>query len=1333
MNVSSDLKNLDAGSQWRGHVDGIDESGVLRGWALLAADPLAELDLDIHVLGIHLATIRADRPHSTIDRILRSPQPMTPGFAFDLGEVRGEGALELLSRHGELPWNGLAPGNLVVRIAGTTHALPQAKAGSEARTHLERADTAILRAAARQVRQQIRAGRDVGDLGSVERDILFETSALFSPRWYEDCYGDVAMTGLDPAEHFQRFGSKLGRAAGPWFETESYLAAAPAARAAKLDALTHYELDSHDTWWPGEGRFRAQAPGKADGRDHALLVHLYHLDTVPDLQDLVARFPPDTDLFISVPEGSPDHDPQRIAALFPSASEVFGVPNRGQDVAAFLETVRRLKGRGYRFFCKVHSKKGNTAPDTWRRVMFDALAATPERVAAIVEMFRADPRVLMAGPSQVWFDGPRFTQDSAGRLGALMERLGFGAGAALRDWAFFAGTCFWIDAELAARVAEVAPAELFDEAVVSPDGQTSHAVERLFALAAASAGGRIALLDGRDWTAPPEIHDPAAPSGLHPELGESPAPFLDRHFKALEAPRIVEGTARRLQDGSAHDLFGDLDGALHGAIDVLVSCWMSQAEPLHDGFAHLRTSLADRGLTSAFLVAASAPRARMQARSCGHVFLDSLMVVLPPHAGAPFGAPPGAGDEGGIPEAFALSLLRSECLFRKEAMPKGGDLTAALRRVERVAACWRRVLVRRKVKLFLIWGDTAPKSRLFIHLCEDLGIEYQIIERGHFPGTMSMDPEGQFGSGARPKLIEHPGTEQRDPAAIDARFDAIRAWYETQGDNAAYSGFQKHGSRDVEIMRQARSQGRPVILAIGGNDQGGGLTGPEPDRRRLTWFGGSDNAFAVIRKLVSRKFPDALLVLRPHPSQAPQEGEFVLVAREAALDDLIDAADVCISVGSTSRAICLLKEKPLLSLGLSELSGRDAGETIVDETHLLAALRRHVWAGFAEPYPDGGNRRIVTDLFDRHLIGIDDSVPTRHRMADLARLLAGRVETMKTGFLQDYAGREDKISEAMFEDVRGRGRAIFPVDPRAFAGRPRPRVSVVLPIYGDYEGTRICFDQLVRHQAENGYRVIVVWDRGPDMRLRDLCLEYSEKAGFTCLENHENVGFSGTVNSGILHAGRDDVILLNSDTIPCGDWALRLQDAAYAHPKIASVVPFSNNATIYNLPFPKGMRLPIEAPVEWAEDLDRRARKVQPHAVEMPVSHGYCTYVRRSAYDRLGLYSEMKFGIGQSEDNEFSLRARMAGYFCVCPTNVVMAHAGSTSFGTEIQKWLQNGRSVLRGEFSHYFAEIQHFFQVGDPLDRFRRQIVSYEDDVVQHETQAFIGKAIRKAGSKET
>lgn len=1306
--IPANLENLSGGPRWRGHFDGLNHSGMLHGWVVQKNAPYEDIPVELFVHGIRLACTVANRPRNDVDKILELAQPANTGFSFDLKHFDPKGALALLRRFGLKALDIDIAKDLKICVATTQHILPSPTTYAGVKLDLSAALPDLVRTASEYLRREIQAGLDIKSLLRIDHIILLQSNPFFSPDWYMEKNREVAASGLDPYEHCSRLAAPLQTDTGPWFSTADYFKAAPTAQNTPLAPPLHYSIYGHKTWWPGQGRFRSEDSSPANQNDYAVLIHISDLDTVQDFQKFLEHFDENVDVFISMPKGQHGHDLEAIASQFPEAREILTVSEHGGAIAAFLEVVRHIKERGYRFFCHVHTQTSAAHPGMVRNIMFDGLAATPERVEKIVSLFRESPRILMSGPSQLWLNGARFSGGTLSHMKALTMKLGFGPGAISNDWAFFSESCFWIDSELALQVANVVAADDFLDADAAKSGEMADAVQNLFGIITTLVGGQIALTDGIDRLAAPIVSHKPVKDSICIENGENIQTFFARHLQGLHIPQTVKGTAAISKTTSASDdVFAKVDAALHGAIDVLISCFNGRPEPLHNGLATLGSELEKNGLTWGALVGSSEVQAVFGNVACQNVVVDSLYLRWPTgivYQGGPI-------SHAHLSDDFARSLIASEMLFLGTPIAEGADLEFKLSNVRKLYAYWREILLRHKVQVVLIWGDTAPKSRMFIHLCKDLEIEYQIIERGHFPGTLSIDPKGQFGSGVRPQLITHTDAPIDQDDHIDRRFQEIQDWYKTQTDKAAYAAFQKNDAVEVDVIRLARSQKRPIILVIGGNDQGSGTVRPGNDPLRVNWFGTSDKAFATIQRLVTAKFPDALLVLRPHPSQNFETTETALIARNASLDELIDHADMCISISSTTRAICLLKEKPLLTLGLSELNGQGVGEMIVDETHLLSTMRRHIWNEFSTAYPKKENRRYIVDLFENHLIGVDQSIPTRYKMEDLARFITSRHQRMKTGFLDTYVGRESAISEAMFIDVRDRGRAIFRIKPYSLPHRQRPAISVVLPIYGDYEGTRICFDQLVRHQQENGYRVIIVWDRGPDLRLRDLCEEYAEQAGFTYLENRENVGFSGTVNAGIIHAGRDDIILLNSDTVPCGDWALRLQDAAYAHPKIASVVPFSNNATIYNVPYMDGMQLPAEEPVSWAEALDNKSKKVQPFAVEMPVSHGYCTYVRRSAYDRLGLYDEMKFGIGQSEDNEFSLRARMAGYFCVCPTNVFMAHAGSTSFGDEVTKWVQNGRSVLKSEFSHYFAEIRHFLKVGDPLDQFRRQIVDYDDE----------------------
>lgn len=65
-------------------------------------------------------------------------------------------------------------------------------------------------------------------------------SGLFDAQWYARTYRDVALLGMDPAEHFLRIGAAMGRRPGPAFDTAYYLRSNSDVAASGDNPLLHY-------------------------------------------------------------------------------------------------------------------------------------------------------------------------------------------------------------------------------------------------------------------------------------------------------------------------------------------------------------------------------------------------------------------------------------------------------------------------------------------------------------------------------------------------------------------------------------------------------------------------------------------------------------------------------------------------------------------------------------------------------------------------------------------------------------------------------------------------------------------------------------------------------------------------------------------------------------------------------------------------------------------------------------------------------------------------------------------------------------------------------------
>ncbi len=83
-------------------------------------------------------------------------------------------------------------------------------------------------------------------------------------------------------------------------------------------------------------------------------------------------------------------------------------------------------------------------------------------------------------------------------------------------------------------------------------------------------------------------------------------------------------------------------------------------------------------------------------------------------------------------------------------------------------------------------------------------------------------------------------------------------------------------------------------------------------------------------------------------------------------------------------------------------------------------------------------------------------------------------------------------------------------------------------------------------------------------------------------------------------------------------WLARLAGHAYATPRVASVSPFSNNATICSYPSIEG-----GPPVfgHSVAELDAACLAANGgRSVELPTTVGFCMYVRRAALNDVGLF-----------------------------------------------------------------------------------------------------------------
>jgi len=218
---------------------------------------------------------------------------------------------------------------------------------------------------------------------------------------------------------------------------------------------------------------------------------------------------------------------------------------------------------------------------------------------------------------------------------------------------------------------------------------------------------------------------------------------------------------------------------------------------------------------------------------------------------------------------------------------------------------------------------------------------------------------------------------------------------------------------------------------------------------------------------------------------------------------------------------------------------------------------------------------------------------------------------------------------------------------------------VVLPVFNALDALDACLAALDR-SLPGGARVHLADDASTDPRVPALIEDWRRRTrlAVTWVRRERNLGFPGNCNAAFAETGSADLVLLNTDTVPAGDWLRRLAACAASDARIASATPWSNNGEIVSFP---GFVLANPWPDD-PEALASAAARLSPRYPELPTAVGFCMFLRRAALDALGGFDAETFGRGYGEENDWCLRTEAHGWRHVLCDDAYVAHLGHASF-----------------------------------------------------------------------
>jgi len=245
---------------------------------------------------------------------------------------------------------------------------------------------------------------------------------------------------------------------------------------------------------------------------------------------------------------------------------------------------------------------------------------------------------------------------------------------------------------------------------------------------------------------------------------------------------------------------------------------------------------------------------------------------------------------------------------------------------------------------------------------------------------------------------------------------------------------------------------------------------------------------------------------------------------------------------------------------------------------------------------------------------------------------------------------------------------------RLASARP---VSVVVPIFNGLTDVKRMLES--KSLWDFAAEVILIDDHSSDPAIVELLEDVaSQHVGFRVIRNPRNLGFVRTVNIGIKERQPfNDVVVLNSDALPDGDWIERLRAVAYARPNVATVSPLSNSAGFFSLPKPNQVNI---IPNDFsAENCSQLLGWIAPRLYEQTIATcGFCWYVRSEVLEQIGSLDEYLFHRGYAEETDFCLRASEQGFIHLCSLTAYVGHGGAQSFKGEKETLKKNNANILK-------------------------------------------------------
>lgn len=222
----------------------------------------------------------------------------------------------------------------------------------------------------------------------------------------------------------------------------------------------------------------------------------------------------------------------------------------------------------------------------------------------------------------------------------------------------------------------------------------------------------------------------------------------------------------------------------------------------------------------------------------------------------------------------------------------------------------------------VLWNAFYAFHFIIRHICEGRKIPVKYMEFGNIPGTIILEELGQMGESWPARYPE----EFLKIPVSDKEYKEAELLIQKLRRNRLNRNIQPQNNKLYEVKERLKTD-RPIIFYAGQNDNACGMQPYTENTKRFhsPIFKSSDEAALFLAEVCGKN--DWNYIYKPHPMMARNCDqaalpENVIYVDEIDINDLIDLSDVVVTILSTVSYIGLIRRKPVLMLGYTQLKGK---------------------------------------------------------------------------------------------------------------------------------------------------------------------------------------------------------------------------------------------------------------------------------------------------------------------------------------------------------------------------------------------------------------------------